>query len=146
MDTRTMSDADREAAHGWDLDGDCGCDPDEMLPCEQHMTVVAQREGASQRTADELASVFIHDAVGAGVVLSPWGRRFHAEYDEALEGSRLWGVSWLPENSEGLADDMTTLISQVETDLFTMDDPIYVHWDDGYVMFRLTADCPLREE
>lgn len=125
----------------------CYCDPDEMLPCEQHMVVLAQREGASARTGDELASVLVHDAVGLGVVLSPWGQDLHARYDENLDAHRRYGVAWLDgEDREYLVEDMTTLVNQVETDLLTMDEPIYVHWDDGYVAFRLTDDCPLREE
>lgn len=125
---------------------ECECDPDEMLPCEQHMVVEQTREGASQRTADDLLSQFIHDAVFFGATLSPWGEDLLTGYDAALEGNRRYGVAWLPEGHQILAEEMDTLRNQIETSLATLDDPIYTHWDDGYVMFRLTADCPLREE
>jgi len=125
---------------------ECECDPDEMMPCEQHMVLVQNREGASTRTGDELLSVFVHDAVFYGVELSAWGMDLLSGYDAALESNRRYGVAWLPEGHQILAEEMDTLRNQVETSLATMDDPIYVHWDDGYVMYRLTPDCPLRDD
>lgn len=40
---------------------ECECS-EEYGPCEDHSEVLAQREGASTRTADELLAVFIGDA------------------------------------------------------------------------------------
>lgn len=124
----------------------CDCDPDEVVPCEEHMDLVAQREGASARTADELRSVWVHDAVAAGAELSPWGRDLLDGYDSVLESNRRYGVAWLPDGHQVLAEEMSTLVFQVECSLATMDNPIYTHWDDGYTLFRLTPDCPLRDE
>lgn len=125
----------------------CDCDPDEMLPCEEHMVVLAQREGASARTGDELLSVWVHDAVFfRGVELSPWGRDLLSRYDAALESNRRFGVAWLPDGRQVLAEEMDTLRNQVEVSLALLDEPVYTHWDDGYIMYSLTEDCPLRED
>lgn len=96
-----------------ELAQNCGDCSEEYGPCDTHGETVVSREGASTRTADELQSMFIADAVDLGVKLSPWGRGTLTDYDNALEANRSErsGVAWLPEDDHGLADDMGTLTS-----------------------------------
>ncbi len=125
-------------------DYNCACDPD-GLPCEDHMIVLVSRDGAAARTADELLSVFAHDAIAILGESTPWARELLKQYDAALDGNRAYGVAWLPDTGDGesLRDDMHTLVSQLETDLAVCDEPMSVHWDDGFVIFQVTADSPL---
>ena len=125
--------------------GTCDCDADEMLPCEQHMTVLCVREGASLRTADELLHLWCLDATKVGAEVSPWGKALLTKAGELLESVRFLGVSWLPEDAEDVRDDLDTLRYQLEASLATLDLPVWTHWNDGYVMFVMTADCPLLE-
>lgn len=121
---------------------DCDCS-DEYGPCEQHCETLVVREGASTRTADELLSVFVHDAVSLGVTLSPWGQDVLMRYDTALDNNRHMGVAWLPDGS-GLDDMMDTLRYQVEAELSAMG--LMSYFEDGYIIVRPTPDCPLLEE
>lgn len=111
------------------------CDDDGW--CEDHSEAVVVRQGASARTADELVSVFVHDAIALGAELAPWGTETLRAYDDALEAQRdpLSGVAWLPDDDSGyaLADDMATLRYQIESELDTLD---YVtEWNDGFVIY-----------
>jgi hypothetical protein len=144
IDALEIGNAARELARVWE----CDCDEDEDLPCEEHMIVLAQREGASTRTADELLAVWLDDAAAVpGVEVSPWGQEVMRQAWDALERNRAYGVAWLPDDvAEGLRDDMETLRDQLETSLATLDDPVSTHWDDGYVMYRVSSDSPLAGE
>lgn len=141
--------AARELAQTEGLLPKCDCDPGEMLPCEQHMDVIAQREGASARTADDLLGVWVYDALSVdGVEVSPWGQSVIDSYEAALASNDSHGCRWLPDGDEGegLRDDMETLRSQLESSLASLDQPVYTHWDDGYVMYRISDDSPLAGE
>lgn len=116
----------------------CECS-DEYGPCEQHGDTLVVREGASQRTGDELTMVLISDLVEAGVELSTEAK---AEYERlmlALEDARdsHSGTAWFsgPEDAYSASD----LAREVEgnTDLWV------IH-DDGYRIVRPHADCPLQ--
>lgn len=112
----------------------CECSED-YGPCEQHSDVLAQRVGASNRSADELVLVFLDDAEGIDPdVLSPYGRdvRERAQADLASHGG-----SWLDDHE--LADELRSVMEQVESYLGGYDDPIYVIWDDGYVIYKITG-------
>jgi hypothetical protein len=121
---------------------DIDCDCTDEGPCENHCEVLAQREGASTRTADELLTVFIEDAVGIDpTVLSPYGRDVLDRANAALEAERSphSGVAWLPMDDEGaLADELASVAGQVESVLDAR-----VYWADGFSIVRLTDDCPL---
>lgn len=109
---------------------ECGCSWDDG-PCEEHGDVLAQREGASLRTGDELALGFIADALGIGGELSPYGRDIYEQAGEALSGE-----SWIED--EELADALTDLVRQVEASL-----GYWVTWGDGYRIVRVLPGTPL---
>lgn len=120
---------------------ECECS-EEYGPCEEHGETIAQREGASTRTADELLAVFIDDAVGIGVELSPWGADVLARAWANLNANERYGVAWFSTDEEGSAlhDEVRTLVDQVENDLATMDGGgMHVWWEDGYVISRVTG-------
>lgn len=121
---------------------DCECS-EEMGPCETDGEVMVMRAGASARTADDLLSVFIHDAVGLGFELSVWGREFLAEYDANLEANRSMGCAWLDDNNGELSDAMGSLVSQVEAQLHGMEYAVF--WEDGFSIYRVTGG-PLSSE
>lgn len=110
----------------------CECS-DEYGPCEAHGTVLAQRVGSSNRSADELVLVFLDDALGIDPeCLSPYGRSIK---DEA-EAPDAWEGSWL--RDPGLADALRDVSAQVESYIAP-----WVIWDDGYTIVEPSADCPL---
>lgn len=110
----------------------CDC-TDEYGPCEDHGTVLAQREGASLRSADELAVVYLDDALGIDPdCLSPYGRQVKADAEAGFDGS------WI--GDPDLADALRDVVSQVESHL-----DAWTVWNDGYVIVKPSADCPLVE-
>jgi len=113
---------------------ECECG-EEYGPCEEHGTVLAQREGASLRTADELLSVYLHDARSIDPeVLSPYGLDVLARADAALDGP----ASWLDDSE--LADELAGVAWQVES---ALDADTY--WEDGYIIVRVTGG-PLADD
>ena len=126
---------------------DCDCS-EEYGPCEEHGLVLAQREGASSRTADELLLVWCDDAaaiIGADA-LSPWGCDLIARAwrDAVTDGDH--GCHWFSHGDAGdaLRDELMTLHSQLESSLATMDEPALTFWNDGYVIVRIVGG-PLAE-
>lgn len=111
---------------------DCDCS-DEYGPCEQHCEMLVTREGASHRTADELARVFIDDALNLGAELSPYGQGVLEKVDAAFEADGSWITD--PDLAEALRD-LSFQVEQYLADLV-------VTWDDGYTIVRPSADCPL---
>ena len=111
------------------------------------MIVLVSRDGAAVRTADELLSQFAHDAMALLGESTPWARTLLKDYDAALDANRAYGAAWLPDTGDGeaLRDDMHTLVMQLEIDLAVCDEPTNVNWDDGYVIYQVTADSPLNE-
>lgn len=122
----------------------CDC-TEEYGPCEQHSELLVSREGASLHTADELVALFISDAVGVGVELSPWGKDVLSRAQEALAANTSMGVSWLPETEDGeaLRDELATLQYQVESELASLE--LSVYWEDGFRILKLTGG-PLTEQ
>ena len=120
---------------------DCYC-TDEG-PCEQHLEMLVTREGASTRTADELLTVFVEDAMSVGVELSPWGRDVLERANALLDANRSMGVAWLPEDDGGVRDELDTLQHQVEAELSGLG--LSSWWDDGYVIGRVTGG-PLADD
>lgn len=107
----------------------CACDEcsDEYGPCEEHGEELAQRAGASSRTADELLAVFVADVRGireaAGLPVA------ELDADEArllaIEG---WADT--PEDSEQLAE----LAEHAEQSLPS---GVHTYWEDGYRIVRV---------
>lgn len=110
---------------------ECGCSS-EFGPCEAHGEAVVVREGASLRTADELALCLVDDLVGLGAELSPWGQEVRDLAAEALSAST-GPCAWLED--EDLRDDLHDLANQVDCST----DYIVVR-DDGYVIYQVGED------
>ncbi len=124
---------------------ECECS-EEYGPCEDHSEVLAQREGASTRTADELLAVFIGDAIDimegeedliAGALIGTWSAVADAYWKACPNGG------WAP-IAEGdaytLSEELADTANVVESYL-----PALVYWEDGYVISRITGG-PLLEE
>lgn len=120
----------------------CECDED-YGPCEAHIEVLVQREGGNTRTADELNSVFISDAVDLGVVLSADDAACTEIIDSLLEEDH-----WLPLDEND--DWVVTLIDirgRVESALYELyasrDEHLFVNFEDGYVIGKILPGSPL---
>lgn len=113
---------------------ECDCS-EEYGPCEDHSELMASREGASTRTADELLVIFIQDAVDLGATLSPYGIDVLNRAIAELAANEDMGVSWL--SSDSLRDELVTVSDQVETTLYTME--LSVFWEDGYRILKVTG-------
>jgi hypothetical protein len=110
---------------------ECECS-EEYGPCEEHGVVLAQREGGSTRTADELSLAFIADALDIdGEILSPYGRDVVARCEADLMRS-LGQSRWLDDVE--LQDELASVAYQVEAALDAQ-----VYWEDGYVISRVTG-------
>lgn len=106
---------------------DCECS-EEYGPCESHCDVLAQREGASLRTGDELIALYLDDALSIDPeCLSPYGRDVKARVDAALAES-----SWLDDSD--LGDELYSVRDQVESSLDAV-----TYWDDGYRIVKITG-------
>jgi hypothetical protein len=119
---------------------DCDCSED-YGPCENHCEVLAQREGASTRTADELIEVLCLDLIGCGAEVSPWGQDVLNRVAAALDDNRRMGVAWLPQGDKGdhMRRELVSLADQLES--YVAD--LWVIHDDGYQIVKPSADCPL---
>lgn len=118
----------------------CGCS-EEYGPCDDHSEVMAQREGSSMRTADDLSHVFCLDAIALGVAPSPYGSAVLERVRTRLESQRRNGVAWL--NDSALQDELSSVVNALETDLETLDMSVY--WDDGYRIVKMKDGCPLKD-
>ena len=109
---------------------------EEYGPCEQHGDTLVQREGASLRTGDELALLYLDDmeSLGQGD-LSPYGADVRARAEAALEANRSprSGTAWIDDSD--LVDELNDVVYQVESasDYLT-------YWDDGYRIVRPSDD------
>jgi hypothetical protein len=123
----------------------CDCTED-YGPCEDHATTVIQREGASTRTADELAVIYCDDAAGllediGGTVLDTDHELIRDAW-ELLEAERRMGVAWFPESDAGeMLDEVLRLGDALMSDLFALG--YATTWDDGYIVSRVHEDSPL---
>lgn len=125
----------------------CGCTldhPNEDVVCESHRHTPVVREGASLRTGDELLEQFINDAMDlltppvtpGGVVSTSWNVVLEAcAEDHAVHGA------WL--GNDDVREDLEATKDHAEDQLtnagWTVD------WNDGYVIWRPTADAPAEE-
>ena len=116
----------------------CECSED-FGPCETHGDTLVIREGASLHTADELTMIEIGDWLDVGANISVWGRAELARLESALEDSRdpVSGTAWFADEDD--ADSARSLAWQLENDQAD----VWIIREDGYVMVRPHADCPL---
>lgn len=128
----------------------CECS-EEYGPCEDHAEVLAQREGASTRTADDLVYVFLTDVLAIAEDPDIW-----QGYDADMSHQRdklaamvefwgddaLWednmGVRWLDVNrDETLPEPLQDHVQLAEHMLADLG--LSVWWEDGYVISRVTG-------
>lgn len=118
----------------------CACSED-YGPCEDHAEVLAQREGARTRTADELAAVFISDAAD----LTRNGQEpGHDDSDAYATMLRYWqecpaGGWWDGENKSGYTYSEELHDASATAEGWLADIDAMVWQEDGYVIFRITG-------
>lgn len=119
----------------------CECSED-YGPCESHSDVLAQRAGASSRSADELLAVFIGDVeailAAEGVDVSEDAGMRGAisaatEYWERYPSGGWVDVDDEPDLAERLHDGATYGAEGA------LPAGVYVWWEDGYVISRITG-------
>ena len=120
----------------------CECS-EEYGPCEEHCEVIAQRAGASSRTADDLAYVFLCDVLdivedgGHAPTVTASGLASLRDAVIYWEDDSRWddnyGCRWVKEDEDSIHDDIVWG-EQVATDL-----GLSVYWEDGYVISRVTG-------
>ena len=123
----------------------CECSED-WGPCEDHGEVVAQREGASTRTADDLAYVFLTDVLAIGeergwIAPNMLGK-VNADRLRTAEhywsNDDLWddtmGCRWVRDDVDAEIHDEIAIGESVLADL-----GLAVYWEDGYVISRVTG-------
>jgi hypothetical protein len=119
------------------VDTDCDCSED-YGPCEQHGTVLAQRAGASNRTADELTYVYVLDCFAILEQDPTPVARDILERVEAAGGNSGWIDCDDDDETSDLADELRDLAWQMESTIGA-----WTFWDDGYRIVEPTDDCPL---
>lgn len=111
-------------------------------PCEAHIEVLVMREGGNTRTADELNSVFISDAVDLGVVLSESDAADIIEIDALLAEDH-----WLSNNEDRWCEILIDIRDRVESSLYELyakqDEHLFVNFEDGYVIGKILPGSPL---
>lgn len=120
---------------------DCDCS-EEYGPCESHCIQVIARDGASSRTADDVAYRLVMDAVDLGARLS--------KEDESFLAGLVWsddvGTGWVEEdepnmnNTEGLYE----LADKYESEIYSLpykgrDAQWHVAREDGYQIMVITG-------
>lgn len=131
----------------------CECS-EEYGPCEEHCEVLAQREGASTRTADDLVYVFLTDVLA---IAEAWEEDNRGEGEEMpapdltklREAVDYWGddsrwddqmgCRWVREDVDAEIHDEMYVGENVLADM-----GLSVWWEDGYVISRVTGG-PLTE-
>lgn len=108
----------------------CDCTYDYGV-CDKHGTVLAQREGASARTTDELCALFLADAA----TLVDAERIAQAT---ALAGTYSDVTGWCEDadTAESLYDAVYMVESWLRIGIVTF-------WDDGYRIVQVSDDCPI---
>lgn len=119
----------------------CDCS-EEFGPCEDHCEVLVQRDGASSRTADDLAHTLIYDLIAlaesenVGLIMDTRHYETLAWIEEGWDGA-----GWLDDADK--SDALYDLARTVEGNALAAMDGVSVWHDDGYRITRLTGG-PLR--
>ena len=116
----------------------CGCSY-EFGPCENHADYLVIREGASLHTANELSLLLADDLRDCGVVFSDDQTRRYDELSKRLSAAEnpTSGCAWFAE------DDDAQAAHELAYELEIQADGLWMLSDDGYVIVRPHADCPL---
>lgn len=124
---------------------ECGCILDRHGDdewCEKHRHTPVVREGASHRSGDQLAETFVDDGMNLTYV-KPTNEQMAeaAVVIEACEEDHAVNGVWL--GNDDLREELEALVRKVEGMLTNAG--WNVDWDDGYVIWRPTADNPVAE-
>lgn len=122
----------------------CECS-EEYGPCEDHCEVIAQRGGASSRTADELVYVFLGDVFAIAE-----SEEFPTDVTKLADAIAYWddealwddtmGCRWVRDDVDAEIHDEIAVGESVLADM-----GLTVYWEDGYVISRVTGG-PLVDE
>lgn len=113
-------------------------------PESAHGEPVAVREGATLRTADDLAVTFLEDVAELYAYTFP--DRASTDRLKVEDAANYWRAQlpkggWLPVDDEGASPDaLQDAVFQGEQRL--ADAGYFVEWDDGYVIVRDAEDGP----
>jgi hypothetical protein len=146
----------------------CDCDTTEYLPCEQHAETLAQWNGSSSRSADQLNCIAVRELVRVSCEHRNPGHDH--DHDTSLSG--VHGCESLVLSDDDLAA-LLTVERETSSDPFTSwaDDRdaadavremcdelerdlpagVVAHWDDGFALWRITGgpllacDCPCHD-
>lgn len=116
---------------------ECECSED-YGPCEEHGIVLAQREGASLRTADELAAVYIGDVLS--LIDNAANEASAALSTARANAERYWAVcpngGWAPfdDDDYSLGEALQDSVTACETYA-----PGWTFWNDGFRIVRVTG-------
>lgn len=113
----------------------CDCS-EEYGPCEEHCTLLVSRELAG-RGGDDLALTLIHDLIGCGAEVSPWGKDRLAQIEEHYEVDPVSGIGRFEDPD--IMEMVTDLSQQLESNVADL----VVIQDDGYRILKPSEDCPL---
>lgn len=114
----------------------CNCTED-YGPCEAHSEVLAQREGASLRTADQLLVTFVYDCLAIDPeCLSPNGREALRLAEDALDRDPIMG-GWLEDGAAGSAEDVREALADLARQLEGYFADLWITWEDGFVIARV---------
>lgn len=102
-------------------------------------TAVCVREGASPRTSDELALVFLSDVEGLGITLPEDVRQVIDACEADLDLNGNGRAQWLTD--EDLSESLTWAI-EITEDLPAFYTHYFVEWEDGYVIYDHTGCSP----
>ena len=130
---------------------ECDCSED-YGPCEDHCTVLVQREGASTRTAHESAVQYAQDAAdlldeigGAVEGVRDIDREVLVEAWEMLEANRRMGVAWFPgDDGDEMLDTILRVGDALGSDLSALG--YFTFSEDGYWIVKIHEDCPLLDD
>lgn len=115
----------------------CECS-DEYGPCEDHGTVLAQYEGASTRTADELTYIYVLECFTIlGQDLTPVAQEI-MDAVAAAGGDSGWIDTGNQDADAELSDALRDLAWQMESTIGA-----WTFWDDGFRIVEPSEDCPL---
>jgi hypothetical protein len=134
----------------------CDCDTTEYLPCELHAETLAQWNGSSSRSADQLACIAVRELVRATCEHRNPGHDHHSDTSlssvhgcESLilsdddmnalfrverETSRDPFTSWADDRDA--ADAVREMCDELERGLPA---GVVAHWDDGFTLWRITG-------
>lgn len=130
----------------------CDCSED-YGPCEDHAEVLAQRAGASTRTADDLAYVFLTDVLAIAEDPDIW-QGYDADMshrrDKLAAMVKFWGddalwddnygCRWLKYDEESSFDHRDALYDdQMVAEGLLFDLGLNAWWEDGYRIVRVTG-------